>query len=199
TLFRWGYPNEPLVHEYGRTSLEDLDVSGAVSLDAQATDVWRRGPFYRMLQTGASLLRRRLNADIKDEFSMLADWLAACMTDYVAITTRFAVQGVIGEMDALYSSWGTKAAEGFNDSQSATLEYLVPHLALANKSVSLARMTRTLMETYLGRDAGYRVLRDESCAVLRSESTLSSGFWQKIASTIREFYHPCPNRMKLSA
>src|SRR5215468_10481495 len=23
--------------------------------------------------------------------------------------------------------------------------------------------------------------------------------WQKIASTIREFYHPCPNRTKLSA
>jgi adenylate cyclase len=138
--------------------LEGLDASGAVSLDAQATDVWRRGPFYNMLQTGASLLRRRLNADTKDEFSMLADWLAAGMTDYVAITTRFAAEGVIGEMDAVYSSWGTKAPEGFNDSQIATLEHLVPHLALAIKSVSLARMTRTLMETYLGRDAGQRVL-----------------------------------------
>src|SRR5262249_6636678 len=26
-LFRWGYTNEPLVHEYGRTSLAGLDVS----------------------------------------------------------------------------------------------------------------------------------------------------------------------------
>ena len=33
-----------------------------------------------------------------------------------------------------------------------------PYLALAIKSVSLARMTGTLMETYLGRDAGQRVL-----------------------------------------
>jgi adenylate cyclase len=158
SLFRWGYPNESLVHEYGRTSLEGLDVSGALSLDEQATDVWRRGPHYNMLQTGAALLRRRLNADSKDEFSMLADWFAAGMTDYVAITTRFAAEGVIGEMDAVYSSWGTKAPEGFNDSQIATLEHIVPHLALAIKSVSLARMTRTLMETYLGRDAGQRVL-----------------------------------------
>jgi adenylate cyclase len=157
-LFRWGYPNESLVHEYGRTSLEGLDVSGVVSLDAQATDVWRRSPFCNMQQTGASLLRRRLNAETKDEFSMLADWLAAGMTDYVAITTRFAAEGVIGEMDAVYSSWGTKASEGFSDSQIATLEHLVPHLALAIKSVSLTRMTRTLMETYLGRDAGQRVL-----------------------------------------
>ena len=158
SLFRWGYPNESLVHEYGRTSLEGPDVSGAISLDEQATDVWRRGPFYNMLQTGAALLRRRLNADTKDEFSMLADWLAAGMTDYVAITTRFAAEGIIGEMDAVYSSWGTRAPDGFNDSQIATLEHLVPPLALTIKSVSLARMTRTLMETYLGRDAGQRVL-----------------------------------------
>jgi adenylate cyclase len=158
-LFHWGYsPDESLVHEYGRTSLEDLDVSGPVSLDAQATEVWRRSPFYNMLQTGASLLRRRLNADTKDEFSMLPDWLAAGMTDYVAITTRFAAEGVIGEMDAVYSSWGTKAPEGFNDVQIATLKQIVPYLALAIKSVSLARMTRTLMQTYLGRDAGQRVL-----------------------------------------
>ena len=159
SLFRWGYsPKEASVHEYGRTSLEGVDAPGPVSLDAQATEVWRRSPFNNMLQTGASLLRRRLNADTKDEFSMLADWLAAGMTDYVAITTRLAAAGVIGEMDAVYSSWGTTAAEGFNDDQIAKLKYVVPYLALAIKSVSLARMTRTLMETYLGRDAGQRVL-----------------------------------------
>jgi hypothetical protein len=53
-----------------------------------------------LARAGASLLRRRLNADTKDEFSMLADWLAAGMTDYVGITTRLAAEGVIGEMDA---------------------------------------------------------------------------------------------------
>jgi adenylate cyclase len=35
---------------------------------------------------------------------------------------------------------------------------MAPYLALAIKSVSLARMTATLMQTYLGRDAGQRVL-----------------------------------------
>jgi len=158
-LFRWGYsPNESPVHEYGRTSLEGLDVPGPVSLDVQAADIWRRSAYYNMLQTGASLLRRRLNTDTKDEFSLLPEWLAAGMTDYVAIITRFAADGVIGEMDAVYSSWGTRAPDGFNDGQIATLKHIVPYLALAIKSVSLARMTRTLMETYLGRDAGQRVL-----------------------------------------
>jgi adenylate cyclase len=158
-LFRWGYgPNESPVHEYGRTSLEGLDAPGFVSLDVQAADVWRRSPFNNLLQTGASLLRRRLNTDTKDEFSMLPDWLAAGITDYVAVITRFAAEGVIGEMDAVYSSWGTRAPDGFNDGQIATLKHIVPYLGLAIKSVSLARITRTLMETYLGRDAGQRVL-----------------------------------------
>jgi adenylate cyclase len=158
-LFRWGFgPNESAVHEYGRTSVEGLDASGPVFLDQQATDVWQRSPFYNMLQTGGSLLRRRLTSDTKDEFSLLPDWLSAGMTDYVAIITRFAAEGVIGEMDAVYSSWATAAPEGFDDRQIATLERIVPYLALAIKSVSLARMTRTLMETYLGRDAGQRVL-----------------------------------------
>ena len=170
-LFRWGYgPDEPPVHEYGRTSLEGLDASGpvghfvqraihlaaatggthavvdksvgpSVSLDVQATDIWRRSPFYKMLQTGNSLLRRRLNADTVDEFSLLPDWLAVGMTDYVAIITRFAAEGVIGEMDAVYSSWATRAPDGFSDGQIAALERIVPYLALAIKSVSLARMT----------------------------------------------------------
>ena len=158
-LFRWGYSaDESPVHEYGRTSVEGLDETGLVSLDEQATDIWRRSAFYTMLQTGTSLLRRRLNTDTKDEFSLLSEWLAAGITDYVAIITRFAAEGIIGEMDGVYSSWGTRAREGFNDSQIATLKQIVPYLALAIKSVSLTRMTRTLMETYLGRDAGQRVL-----------------------------------------
>jgi len=136
--FRWGYgPNQSLVHEYGRTSLQDPDVYGPVSLDAQATDVWRRGPFYHMQQTGASLLRRRLNAHTKDDFSMLADWLAAGMTHYVAITTRFAAGGVIGEMDAVYSSWGTKAPEvGFDDGQIAALKHIVPYRSCHQISIT---------------------------------------------------------------
>src|SRR5215813_4457816 len=158
-LFRWGYsPDESGVVEYGRTTLGKLDASGSAPLDEQATNIWRRSAHYTMLQTGASLLRRRLDGNTKDEFSLLLDWRAAGMTDYVAIISRFAAGGIIGEMDGFYSSWATRSPAGFNDAEIAALERLVPYLALAIKSVSLARMTGTLMETYLGRDAGQRVL-----------------------------------------
>ena len=131
-LFRWGYsPSESSVHEYGRTRSEGFDLPAPVSLDVQATEIWRRSPFYTMLQTGASLLRRRLNADTKDEFSLLPEWLAAGMTDYVAIITRFAPEGVIGEMDGVYSSWATDVPAGFSDGQIAKLKHIVSSFALA--------------------------------------------------------------------
>src|SRR5262245_54932913 len=159
TLYRWGYsPDESGVVEYGRTTLGPRDGAGSAALDEQATNVWRRSAYFTMLQTGASLLRRRLDAGTKDEFSVLLDWRAAGLTDYVAIISRFAAGGVIGEMDGVYSSWATRSPGGFSDGEIAALERLVPYLALAIKSVSLARMIRTLMETYLGRDAGQRVL-----------------------------------------
>src|SRR3974377_2267921 len=110
------------MHEYGRTSLERLDASGSVSLDVQAAEVWRRSPFHNLLPTGAALAPPPLNTDTKDEFSMRPDWFAAGMTDYVAIITRFAAEGVIGEMDAVYSSWGTRALDGFTNGQSRHLE-----------------------------------------------------------------------------
>ena len=72
-LVRWGYgtTEQPLV-EYGRTDLDALAASGANSHDVQAADRWRRGPFYRMLQTGDSVLRRRLDGTTKPNFQGLA-------------------------------------------------------------------------------------------------------------------------------
>jgi adenylate cyclase len=156
-LFRWGFgPDQLPLVEYGRTSPDAA--SDAEPHDVEATQRWRDSPHYHMLQTGASFLRRRLNAAVDDEFPTLSDFRAAGMTDYVALITRFAPEGVIGEMDGVYSSFATRLPEGFTDAHIAALLRIAPYFALTIKSVSLSRMTRTLMETYLGRDPGRRVL-----------------------------------------
>jgi adenylate cyclase len=158
-VFRWGYgPTELPLVEYARTSPEGLAASGSDPRHVESAERWRRSPFYNMLQTGDSLLRVRLNAAAKDEFAVLSDLRAAGMTDYIAIINRFAAEGTIGEMDGVYSSWSTRVPHGFSDGQITALQRIAPYLALAIKSVSLARMTGALMETYLGRDAGRRVL-----------------------------------------
>jgi adenylate cyclase len=160
-LVRWGHdPSRPVVQEYGRTGspgvAADLRPSGATQSAMLAR--WQGSPFFRMLQTGESLLRRRVTVESEHEFPILRDYHAEGMTDYVAIINRFAPENIIGEMDCIYSSWLTGRADGFADAHIAALTRVVPTLALAFKAAALARMTGTLLETYLGRDPGRRVL-----------------------------------------
>jgi adenylate cyclase len=61
-------------------------------------------------------------------------------------------------MDCVYSGWSSDAADGFGENGVAALKRLAPFLKLAIKSAALGRMAGTLAETYLGRDAGRRVM-----------------------------------------
>ena len=126
--------------------------------EGEAAENWRRSPFFRLLEEGGSRLRRRLLAGEPAEFSAIVALQDEGMTDYLALITRFAAHGVIGEMDCVYSSWATDHPQGFDDREIEALIGLMPLLALAVKCVSLARIAGTLVETYLGRDAGRRVL-----------------------------------------
>lgn len=154
-LFRWGHdPSQPGVVEYGRTALPDGLALGAEEERAAAS--WRASPFFHMLQTGETLLR--LTEAHTAWFPVMQDYIDAGMKGGAAIVNRFAAEGVIGEMDAVYSSWMTRRPGGFSEEHLAALARLVPSLALAVKTLALTRMTGTLMETYLGRDAARRVL-----------------------------------------
>ncbi|HUK10370.1 MAG TPA: adenylate/guanylate cyclase domain-containing protein [Stellaceae bacterium] len=148
-VFRWEREqDEPTFSEYVRTGNEA----------AASDERWRRSPFYRLLETGEPMLHRRLDAESESEFPVLPELRAAGITHYMALVNRFAAGGVIGEMDCVYSSWMTDRTRGFDDRDLAELQRLVPFLALAVKSASLGRIAETLVQTYLGRDAGRRVL-----------------------------------------
>jgi adenylate cyclase len=160
-VVRWGHDaSVPVMQEYGRTRAigggpDPADLR--VGIEAEMLARWRASPFMRLLDTGESVLRWRAE-DGEPQFSVIREYRDEGFTDYVAIVSRFGEGGTIGEMDALYSSFTTTRAGGFDDAQFAALLALVPTLALAVKSVAMARMTRTLMHTYLGRDAGEKVL-----------------------------------------
>src|ERR1700689_2411997 len=68
--------------EYGRTDPDARAASGASLNDNEGLKRWRRSPFYRMLQSGETLFRLRLNAATVDGFSLLPDWLGGGLTDY---------------------------------------------------------------------------------------------------------------------
>lgn len=132
--------------EYGPTS------------EGEAAENWHRSVLFHLLQTGGSLFRVRFHAGETVDFPTIARMRDEGMSDVAAMITRFAGSGAIGEMDCLYSYWATDHLHGFDDAHVGAIAALMPMLALAVKCVSLARIAATLVETYLGRDAGRRVL-----------------------------------------
>jgi adenylate cyclase len=136
----------------GKTSLTEF---GRGNVNVQR---WENSPYYYLEQIGDSMLRRRLTAESEKEFPVFPELRADGMTEYVAIINRFAAEGIVGDMDCVYSSWATDATSGFCDTDVDDLIRLTPLLALTLKAASLARIAATLVETYLGRDAGRRVL-----------------------------------------
>ena len=149
-VFRWRRDDkealEPMV-EYGRTNVE-----------GQAADNWRRSTYYHLQVSGEDFLRRRIGPGHVEDFTILKDLRAEGQTDYLVMIHRFEAEGAIGEMDSFYSSWTTDAPSGFSDDEILILRELASPLMLAIKCASLTRIATTLVETYLGRDAGRRVL-----------------------------------------
>lgn len=150
-VFRWRRGDQgdiDHVVEYGRTNVE-----------GEAAANWRRSTYYHLLVSGEDFLRRRIGPGHVEDFSVLADLRAEGQTDYFVLIHRFEAEGVIGEMDSFYSSWTTDVESGFADEQVSLVRELASPLMLALKCASLARIAKTLVETYLGRDAGRLVLK----------------------------------------
>jgi len=143
--------NDTKLTEYGRTGSDEGDRSEA----------WRRSPFYHLLKTQQSFLRRRLTAESESEFSIFPELRQAGATDYMAIATSFGSDSRIAVMDGIVSSWTTDAPQGFRDEDIALLRRAIRPLAISLKAAALTHIAETLVQTYLGRDAGQRVLRGQ--------------------------------------
>ncbi len=146
-IFRWredGSEERPML-EYGRTNE-----------GGEAAERWQRSVHYHLLSTGGDEYRCHLGRDHDDFFSY--DTMRQEGVVGVASFIHRFEGGSFGDMDCVYSTWTTHHADGFGESDMAVLRQLLPSLALAVKCASLARVAATLVEVYLGRDAGARVL-----------------------------------------
>jgi adenylate cyclase len=148
-LFRWrdDGAEEEAMRDYGPSNQA-----------GELAESWKRSPFFHMLQTGDEEMRRRIGFGEAADFSFIQEMADIGHTDYIAFVHRFASSSTFGEMDGVYSAWSTRHGEGFTDAQITALRRLVPALGLAIKSNALARIAGTLVEVYLGKDAGQRVL-----------------------------------------
>jgi adenylate cyclase len=123
---------------------------------------WLRSPLYHLLTTNQTRLRRRIGDNYRQgEFEMIDTLFGEGARDYVAYCIPYDDIARATDQDRLYSSWTTDREGGFADEHVAMIDHIVPMLGLTFRSRAIARSANNMLQTYLGRDAGTRVLRGQ--------------------------------------
>ncbi len=123
-------------------------------------------PFYRLVRDRETRLRRRLdgNAAVVD-FPILHQFKAEGITDYYVTLEAFGdVATKDFETDPLpgvAASWSTARPGGFTEDELATIDALLPVVALVTYRLSLTHVARSTLDAYIGPEAAARVLRGE--------------------------------------
>jgi adenylate cyclase len=146
-LYRWDSQRDAVA----RSDLDRFD-------DDQAE--WESSPLYVLHESGDTELRRRVgDGYTPGEFPVVDSAVADGCTDYVAFMSRRGGRHIIGERDTTFLTFATRTAEGFAEADLARLRASVAGLSGALRLATGPRTTYAMMETYLGRNAGRRVLR----------------------------------------
>ncbi len=117
-----------------------------------ATEYFRDSPIARVYRTGVAIRRKLADPDCPDDFPVLADLRAEEVTDYLAAPLIF----TDGAVHAVTCT--TRQPDGFTDAQIAVLEAVIKPLARVAEIRSLRRTASNLLDTYVGHDAGERIL-----------------------------------------
>ena len=116
---------------------------------------WNRSPYAYMVASNIALLRLSTSdEDAVARHPLLADLRACGCTEYLARAVLFDDLRRSG----LMMSFATDLPGGFTDAHVASIERLAMPLALAGKVYVQSQVAQNLAFTYLGRDAGSRVL-----------------------------------------
>ncbi len=128
------------------------------SREGAAAEAWQKSPFFHLWTNGGTEMRFRLERGETGGFESVEELRADGQTDWFALILRFNKETVIGEMDCFMARWVSDRPGGFDEGDLAALRKLTAALGLAIKSRSLGRVAQSLVQAYLGRDAGRRVL-----------------------------------------
>ncbi len=109
-------------------------------------------PIAQVYATGRALRRRLADPDCAVDFPVLSELRAEGITDYLALPLVFS-DGAIHAVTCT-----TRQAGGFTDAQIAGIEAIITPLARVTEIRVLRRMGSVLLDTYVGHDAGERIL-----------------------------------------
>jgi len=115
-------------------------------------EVFRNSPMSRPSSSATTLRRRLADADCPMDYPILHDLRAEGVTDYVVSPLRF----TNGEVH--FASWATHQPGGFTEADIAAIGLIVDPLARVAEIRALHRVAGILLSTYVGGNAGERVL-----------------------------------------
>ena len=124
-------------------------------------DAWLRSPMKYMFDNNVAVLRRNLDGPSKLlDFPVLEDVVEQGMTDYLSIRTDLSVRNETATKGQLgiITAWSADRPGGFTNEELEALQKIQRRFAVACKTAIQSRIARNISETYLGREAGGRVL-----------------------------------------
>ncbi len=139
----------------GRRFMWRPDTGTAVaeaSFDLLDRDAFRNNPMAHASKSGVALRRRLADSDCPMDYPVLADLRTEGVTDYVVSPLRFT------NGDIHFASWATKQPGGFTSEELAAIDAVVDPLARVAEIRALHRVAGILLSTYVGQNAGDRVL-----------------------------------------
>jgi adenylate cyclase len=139
-------------------------------------DIWQSDQYLRspmaLVYAGEPMIRRRLfGPDLKLDFPILEDLLAEGFSDYAIFGLRRSDSRPLAVI-----SITTDVEGGFTEEQFNGFQMLLPLLTLVVEALETRIEAKSLLEIYLGADAGNRVLGG---LIRRGESvTIAAAIWQ---------------------
>lgn len=137
--------------------------------DNTVDEAYRNSPLYAVHESGRPVRRKLDGGAAIADYPILAELRADGITDYLAVPLQFS-SGVLQ-----VATWSSRRPGGFGNSDIAEIEGLLPALCAVVESHEQRRMLRTLLETYLGQQAGQRVLNG---TIRRGDGeTIAAALW----------------------
>ncbi|MFW6076171.1 MAG: adenylate/guanylate cyclase domain-containing protein [Hyphomicrobiales bacterium] len=133
---------------------EGLEVEGYRHLTEGEQDRFLKSPYYYLLSNNLEYMRRRLDTAGPLGFPLLEELRDAGFIDYLAFATQFRK----GSGQGMMGSWATDRSDGFSEPDIAALLRIQTRLAVAARMAVQASLAKNTLATYLGANAGGRVL-----------------------------------------
>jgi adenylate cyclase len=145
-----------------------VDIS-ETPVEVLSSEMFLTSPVLVISKTGRSLRRRLLAPDCPFDFPVLGELKAQGATDYLIVPLPF----IGGETHAI--SLTTRSPAGFSEAEIAALEAVAVPLARVAEIWALRRVAANLLDTYVGRQAGARILAGQ---IRRGDSeSISAAIW----------------------